>query len=91
MGKRKTKLSDIPVFPKRPTFRVTDKDGNEINPGDTVTDFRGEPATFRAVSREPVLDERLRIVLKEAKVVTEERMGEQYASVYKLHVEVVDE
>lgn len=78
-------------FPKRPTFRVTDSEGNEINPGDTVIDFRGEPATFRAVSREPVMDERLRIVLKEAKVVTEERMGEQYASVYKLRVEVVDE
>jgi hypothetical protein len=84
MGKRKTKLSDIPVFPKRPTFRVTDSEGNEINPGDTVTDFRGETATFRAVSREPVGH-------KEAKVITDERLGEQYASVYKLNVEIVNE
>lgn len=84
MGKKKFKIGEFPPIPKRPTFRVTDSDGNEIHPGDTVTDFRGETATFQAVSREPLPG-------KDAKVVTEERLGEQYARVYKLSVEIVDE
>lgn len=30
---------------------VTDRDGNEVNPGDWVTDFRGDAATFQGIER----------------------------------------
>lgn len=84
MGRRKTKLSDIPLPPKRPTYRVTDRDGNEIHKGGTVTDFRGEVETFESVSRGPYQ-------YKEAKVTVKDRPGEYYASVYGLTVEELPE
>lgn len=38
---------------KMTQYTVTDKTGKEISKGDTVTDFRGETATFLGVSRGP--------------------------------------
>lgn len=84
MGRRKTRLSDIPMPQRRPRYRVTDSNGLAVHPGDTVTDFRGDTATFRMVSRGPLPG-------KSAKVVTDERFGEQYAGVYDLTVERVEE
>ena len=32
-------------------YRVTDKSGREVKPGDLVTDFRGDRQVFQRVSR----------------------------------------
>lgn len=85
MGKRKTRLSDIPMPQKRPSYRVTDSEGNEVHPGDTVTDFRGNTETFRGVSRGPDFRG------DSAKVTVEDLPGEYYATVYGLTVEEVEE
>lgn len=77
--KKKFRLSDIPMPKKRPKYWVFDKDGNEINKGDTVTDFRGETATFQGVERGPEGH-------KSAKVMVEERPGSYYAQVFGLKV-----
>jgi hypothetical protein len=80
-----------------PEYRVTDKDGNEIHRGDIVTDFRGETATFRYVSRGPDIG-------KSAKVVVERVYNgpptngygmpgqhENYAGVFDLTVTPLDD
>lgn len=62
-------------------YRVTDSRGHQVRRGDTVTDFRGDTATFAGVSRGPLEN-------REAKVYCSDRLGESYASVYGLTVEV---
>ena len=34
-------------------YNVTDRDGNNVEVGDTVISFRGEPFTFQGVTRGP--------------------------------------
>jgi len=65
------------TVPNGHLWRVTNKEGAIVNPGDTVTDFRGETATYQGVARGPE-PERM------AKVIVDGR--EYYASVFDLTV-----
>lgn len=62
-------------------YKVSDKSGNEITGGDTVTDFRGNTGTFQSVSRGPEYN-------GTAKVIVDGR--EFYARVWNLTVETVE-
>jgi hypothetical protein len=63
-------------------YRVTDKGGKEILPGDEVTYFRGNKGTFQGVSRGPVPG-------KTAKVLVDG--FEYYANVFDLIVEAISD
>lgn len=70
-------------------YLVTDtRTGRPVNAGDTVTSFRGEPATFEHVSRGPLPDKSAKVVVRwlhqSGDVATGQR--EYYAGVFRLDV-----
>jgi hypothetical protein len=60
-------------------YRILDAHGNEVFPGDTITDFRGEPLTFKGVGRAPEIG-------RSGKVYVEGRLGWFNDSVFKLQI-----
>lgn len=65
-------------------YTVTDRDGNVINVGDKILDFRGDPAYFRGVSRGPEYNGTAKVL----SVQDADRFSEQenYADVFNLTV-----
>jgi len=72
----------------KPVYRVTDRDGNVIEPGDRITDFRGDPAWFQGVARGPEYNGTAKVVTSDGTPGGERR--ERYATVYGLTVTPVD-
>lgn len=64
------------------TYRVTDKNGNEVNKGDTVINFRGEKEIFEGVTRGVEYNGTAKVILSGT---------ECYASVASLTVETISE
>src|ERR1044072_1896475 len=62
-------------------FTVKTKDGTPVNPGDEITDFRGDKWTFGQITRAPEPG-------KSAKIAVNDQC-EFYATVFDLVVEIV--
>lgn len=67
-------------------FRVTRKDGTLVNPGDTVTSFRGIVATFVRVERGPLPGRSARVVVSHGDITGSVNDRSYYAEVYDLVV-----
>lgn len=67
-----------------PEYRVTDKIDREINQGDEIVSFRGEPWTFEYVSRGTEYNGTAKVV-----VTREDQRREFYAHVFDLTVETI--
>jgi hypothetical protein len=66
-------------------YRVTDFDGNVVERGDTVADFRGDTVTFEYVSRGPEYNGTAKVVVQECG-----HPAEYYARVFGLTVTPID-
>lgn len=74
----------MPKYTREQAQLIHEKTGEEITPGSTVPDFRGDPVKFLYVSRLPELG-------KSGKVMTDQRPGgEYYPSVLNARIEIVD-
>jgi hypothetical protein len=76
-------------MPRRPEYRVTDADGNVITRGSTVTDFRGDVATFDLVTRGPEYNGTARVCVTWDDGKPSEYTQEYYANVFDLTVVTV--
>lgn len=72
-----------------PKYRVTDKAGNEIRKGDTITDFRGDTATFDLVTRGTEYNGTAKIGYTQPRDGKPSWSGESYARVWGLTVETL--
>lgn len=69
-------------------YRVIDEHGNEIKPGDEITDFRGDKVKFDMVTRGPEYNGTAKVAytgkeMPSGRIVS----GECYAQVFGLTVE----
>jgi hypothetical protein len=79
-------------------YAILDRDGNKVERGDTVTDFRGEPWQLRYMSREPipgycpakVVVVPADTVLADGAYTADVRAREFYATVFDLRVVPTD-
>lgn len=67
-------------------YEVTDSKGNIIKQGDTVTDFRGDTATFVAVSRGVEYNGTAKVIVKWGE---DEGSREYYERVFGLTVKTL--
>lgn len=73
----------MPKYTRDQAKLISKETGEEILPGTTVPDFRGDPTKFLYISRLPEPG-------KEGKVMTERSVGgEYYAGVLNARIEIV--
>lgn len=60
-------------------YRVLDEHGHEVAPGDTITDFRGEPMVLKGIGRAPDFG-------RSGKVYVDGRLGWFNDSVFRLQI-----
>jgi len=72
---------------KRNLYKVTDRDGNRVGIGDKITDFRGDVAYFRGVSRGVEYNGTAKVLSVRDPEADRYSERESYAGVFDLTVE----
>ena len=67
-------------------YTVTDRDGNSVGIGDQITDFRGDVAYFRGVSRGPEYNGTAKVLSVRDADADRYSERENYAGVFDLTV-----